>query len=241
MSPYIWFLLFFFLFLNLVVGIAIWMRARSYRNRARIARQTGSNSDDVIWIEDTFRVKNTGGAWVIQFKKLREKTTSIPGSYWMKFVLPSALPKVLKYTDEEWKGQDLSKLIQRGIMFYETSEGEFHPMSVSFDGVARLHTISQDNKQFLISEIKDINSLTRNRFKEMMLLGGIVLAVFVLAVVFILGIIYLKESAQDSLGNSQQACIEYYRLVQNISGVATQEGGAQFLDQATNLVMQGEG
>jgi hypothetical protein len=123
-------------------------------------------------------------------------------------------------------------------MFYETSEGEFHPMVIKFDGEkAELHVITQDNRQFLINEVKDINSLTKNRFKEMLLLGGIILACFILAVIFVIGIIYLKESAQTSLASSQQACIEYYRVVQNISTAANDAGGAQFLDQLTGVLV----
>lgn len=220
---------------SIILG-AIWMNAKSYKNTTMIARQTGRSTDDVIWIKDRFRVKNINGFWVVQFKKLREKTSSVPGSFWTKFIGEKYQQKILKFSEDEWKTRDISRLIRRGIMFYETNEGEFHPMSIEYDGdTAKLHVISQDNRQFLINEIKDINNLTKNRFKEMLLLAGIILAIFVLCVIFILGIIYMKESAQGSLAASQQACIDYYQVVKNIT--ETNTGSPQFLDQATNILV----
>ena len=216
--------------------MAIILNNKTYKNTTMIARQTGNSADDVVWIKDRFRVKNRDGFWIIQFKKLREKTSSVPGKFWTKFIAEKQTNKVLKFTDEEWKGRDISRLIRRGILFYETNEGEFHPMSIEYDSSgAKLHVISQDNRQFLINEIKDINSLTKNRFKEMLLLGAIILGIFVLAVIFILGIIYMKESAQESLSSSQQACIDYYRVVANITEASN--GQPQFLEQATNILV----
>ena len=216
--------------------MAIVLNNKTYKNTTMIARQTGNSPDDVVWIKDRFRVRNRDGFWIIQFKKLREKTSSVPGKFWTKFIAEKQTNKILKFTDEEWKTRDISRLIRRGILFYETNEGEFHPMTIEYDrDGAKLHVISQDNRQFLINEIKDINSLTKNRFKEMLLLGAIILGIFVLAVIFILGIIYMKESAQTSLGQSQQACIDYYRVVANITDAAN--GQPQFLEQATNILV----
>lgn len=216
--------------------MAIVLNNKTYKNNAIIARQTGNSPDDVVLIQDRFRVKNKDGFWIIQFKKLREKTSSVPGQFWTKFIPKKYETKVLKFKDDEWKTRDISRLIRRGILFYETNEGEFHPMSIELDDKgAKLHVISQDNRQFLINEIKDINSLTKNRFKEMLLLGAIILGIFVLAVIFILGIIYMKESAQESLSSSQQACIDYYRVVANITEASN--GQPQFLEQATNILV----
>lgn len=224
------------IFFTIIFAIA--MYRKSFRNACEIARQTGSSPDDVIWIRDRFRVKNKNGFWVIEFLGLKEKTGSIEGRFWTKFIQKKYTNKVLRYTEVEWKTRDLSKLVQRGIKFYETNEGEFHPMSINFDGEqAKLHVISQDSRQFLINEIKDINSLTKNRFKEMLLMAGAIVACFILAIIFIIGIIYMKESAQTSLASSQQACIDYYRVVQNITGIVDQAGGnSQFIDKAVQFV-----
>lgn len=216
---------------------AIFFNLKSYKNLTMIARQTGSAIDDVMWISDKFRVRNKNGFWIIQFKNLKEKTSSVPGSFWTKMIAKKYQKKVLQFKEEDWKGKDISRLIRRGIMFYETNEGEFHPMTIEKkDDHVSLHVISQDNRQFLINEIKDINSLTKNRFKEMLLLGGIVLAIFVLAVIFIIGIIYLSEEAKAANVAGTQACIDYYHAIQNIS--TTDTGSAPFLDRATNILVQ---
>lgn len=226
------------LLIILTIFASIMIYRKSFRNHCGIARQTGNSADDVVWIKDRFRVKNVNGFWVIQFLRLREKTSSIPGKYWTKFLNPKRANKVLAFSDDEWKSRDLSRLIQRGINFYETNEGEFHPMSIHFDADgARLHVISQDSRQFLINEIKDINSLTKNRFKELLITAMAILACFILAVIFIIGIIYMKESAQDSLSSSQQACIDYYQVVKNMT-IETQNAGGppEFLEGAVNFV-----
>lgn len=226
----------FFIFFSIIMMIVL--HRKSFRNRCEIARQTGSSNDDVIWIQDRFRVKNRSGFWVIEFLGLKEKTSSVEGRFWTKFIKKSQTNKILRYTEEQWKTRDLSRLIQRGIKFYETNEGEFHPMTIDFDGNrARLNVISQDSRQFLINEIKDVNSLTKNRFMEKVgLIAGIV-AVLIMGVMFILGMIWMKESAQDSLSQSQQACIEYYKVVQNITGAVQQAGQSPgFIDDAINFV-----
>lgn len=222
----------------LTIIMAIMLYRASFRNHCSIARQTGSSDDDVIWIKDRFRVKNKNGFWLIQFLRLKDTTSSVPGKFWTKFIAPKKMKKVLAFSEEEWKSRDLSKLIQRGIMFYETNEGEFHPIALEFKtGQAKMHVISQDSRQFLINEIKDINSLTKNRFKELLITAMAILACFILAVIFIIGIIYMKESAQESLSMSQQACIDYYRVVQNITGAVNDAGGnPTFMDDAVNFV-----
>lgn len=226
-----------------IVIFFIVMHNKSFKNKTIIARQTGTDTNDVIWVPDKFRVKNKDGFWIIEFKGIKQKTASIAGSNWTKFVAPKYTKKAIGYNSDEWKSKDLSRLIQRGIFFYETSEGEFHPMSIDFvEGKgAKFNIISQDNKQFLINEIKDINSLTRNKNKELLLLAGIILACFILAIIFILGIIYLKESAQDSLGKSQQACIDYYNTVKNMSTLVgnNPNGQPNFLNSAVNSIQGG--
>ena len=212
---------------------------KSFKNRAIIARQNGKDVDNVIWIEDKFRVRMKEGHWFIQFKKLREKTNSISGEFWTRFIKKKKTPTALEYTPEEWKGLDLSKLIQRGVFFYETNEGEFHPMSISGkEGKYGFNVMSQDNKRWLANEIKDINSLTRNKNKDMLLLGGIVLAILILGIVTIFSIVYMKETTQTAQITSQQACLDYYYALQNITSNPAPQSN-QFMDSAKGFLSGG--
>lgn len=207
------------------------MYKKSFRNTAMIARQTGKEVTDVIWIKDKFRVKSVDGAWVIQFWNLREKTQSIQGNLWQRFLKNDS--KTLKFTKERWDSSDLSKHIQRGVYFYETTEGEFFPMQIKMDDKnPSFNVLSQDNRMFLINEFKNINNLTRNRKMELVTLGGIIAACLVLCVIFIFGIIYLNEASKRSEAAQSVDCANYARAVFNL----TQGTQATYLDTIRGTV-----
>lgn len=216
----------------IAVGTGVLLHRKSFKNRAFIARQTGKDPSDVVWIEDRFRVRSDSGFWVISFLNMRERTSSVDGSFWTKFLQKKKSKKTLRYTKEEWHNQEISRQIQRGLFFYENSEGEFFPMRIEESAGKKVFSVvNQDNRQFLIQEIKDINSLTRSKKHDMMMLGGIIVACLVLALIFIFGIIYMSESARDTLVQSQTQCIEYWRQINNIS-----QGNPTFLSQVTTTV-----
>lgn len=191
-----------FLFVATIVLVLV-LRAKAYRNKAWIARQAGTDASDVVWVEDRYLVKNINGLWVIKFKRLREMTGSVDGKYTTKFV--RSTPKMLRYTAAEWKALDLSKKLQRGIFFYETTEGEFYPMSIN-DDKKTFSRIDTNTRMFLIKSTQDANSLTKNRRHEFMVLGGIIAGCIVLGLIFIFGTIYMHNQTIASIEASKAAC-----------------------------------
>lgn len=231
LTPTVWLMIITIIIGMMLVVVGIIFYNKSFKNVARIARQTGKEPGDVIWINDRFRVKNTDGHWVIQFRHLREDTQSIDGKFWTKFV-PSN--KKISYTKDAWNTQQLSKHIQRGIYFYETTEGEFFPMDIikTTEGGRAFRVLTQDNRSFLINQFKKISDLTRNKRLEMLTLGGIVAACLVLGIIFIFGMIYLNEASKRSEQSQAVDCANYARAVFNL----TQTNDPTFLDSVTQRV-----
>lgn len=224
-------IVFFVLFFLLIAGI---LYNKSFKNRALIARQTGKDTDDVIWIEDRFRIKNDNGFYVMQFKHLREKTPSLSGAFWSKFISKKEQNKIIRVTKEQWGLLDLSKKIQRGLFLYETTEGEFFPIGLRQDEKQPVFSaISQNNRQFIINQTQDINSLTRSKRREMTVLLAAIISCFVLAVIFIFGIIYLSETAKTSVQAQSQACAD---IVSQTFNPRNETTNPQFLNSITNRV-----
>lgn len=196
--------------------VLVWLNSRSYKNTAHVARQTGQDPNDVIWYQDKFRVVNKEGAWIIEFKKIRERTRSVDGRWWTKFLKKSKHAKFLEFTPEEWQRHDMRAHVGRGLFFYETTEGEFYPMHIT-----RLHNkrtgetrqgfsvLDQDNRQFVINEIKSINDLTRNRKKEVTLLIGIVVGIIALALIGVVAIWWLGHSHDVNVAQTARICSYY--------------------------------
>lgn len=212
------------LFISIIIAIMAYNA--SFRNVAWIARQTGKERSDVIWLSDKFRVINKDGFWEIQFRHLTERTSSVNGRFWTKFIAPKYVKKVVKFKENEWKGSDLSKKLQRGLFLYETTEGEFFPMEISFDGSsATFKPFGQDNRQFLINEIKDINDLTKNKKREMLILLAIIIGIIVLGVVVVMSIIYLKNSSVDQMAQLSSVCSSYANALFNATTTTAQQAG----------------
>jgi hypothetical protein len=215
---------------------ALWLS--TFRNRAIIARQTGESVDSVIWVQDRFKVKSQKGEWIIVFKTLRMKTAGAPGRLWTSFSKDKEIPRELRLTPEEWKTNEMSKKIQRGLFLYESSEGELSPMGITLDEHGRRHfkVFTQDNKRWLINEIKDINDLTRNRTKDILLLVAGIVAIAALAVIFIFGIIYMNEQATKSLAINQGACTAYIDQIMNYTTTVQNAERAGWLSNIQNTV-----
>lgn len=178
------------------------LNARRFRNEAIIFRQNGDEFNDVLIMRDKFAVQNIDGAWHIQFKKMREKTRSLDGKYWTTFVKRGKESVVLKYTRDEWANLNMSSKISRGLLLYETTEGEFYPMRIhEREGKFEFSILDQDNRQYVISETQNINDLTRNRKKELTVLWGIIIGIVAIVVIG-MGIMYFLNRAHDA--NIQQ-------------------------------------
>jgi len=220
--------------LIVVASFAFALYNMTFKNKVDIARQTGKDVSDVIWVTDKFRVRNRDGYYVIEFKRLRNKTPSIPGSFWTKFVQSKYERRTIRMTKEHWDVTDMSRRIQRGLKLYETSEGEYFPMQITTqDGKPVLSVVTQDNRQFIIHETQDVNSLTRSKKREMTVLVMAIVAILVLCLVFIFGIIYMNETAKTTLATQVRECAQYSQILYNQT---TGQGPATFLQQATATV-----
>lgn len=216
-----------FLFLVFIVVIMV-LNSKSYKNKAWIARQTGNNIDDVIWIEDKFRVVNKDGAWGIQFKRLKDRTRSVDGKFWTKLAGPKA--KSIYGTEDDWRADNMKAQIIRGLFLYETTEGEFYPMTIKHEsGKFFFGVLDQDNRQFVISETQAVNDLTRSKKQEITLLWGIIIGIVVLALVFFGGMWWQGREHNANLAATAEVCSSYAREVVNI----TSGGNPTYLSSLT--------
>ena len=221
-----------FIGLIILVAVIVFIAYQlSFKNRAMIARQTGKSTDNVVWIQDKFKVVRKDGFYYIKFKNLRNKTANIDGKYWTTFFKPKDVPKELKMSKEEWENREMAKKIQRGIYFYENNNGQFFPMSIEFnEQTANFNVLDNDNTRWLANEVKEANDLTRNRTKDILLLTIAIVCVVVLALVFIFGIIYLNETGARAISVNQDACTKYLDKILNYTVTVQEKGGF-----ATNL------
>lgn len=214
------------------IGLIWFLNRKSFKNKVWVARQTGKAKEDVIWFEDKCRVVNKSGAWIIEFEKIKEKTRSIDGKFWTSLITPKYQQKALKFSKDEWDQLNMRTNLMRGLFLYETTEGEFYPMAVEHkDGRFAFQILDQDNRQFMIEEIKDVNDLTRNHKTEITLLWGIIIGIVVLALVFFGGMWWQGHEHAANLAATAQVCASYTREMINISA-----SNAGYIGQLGNVL-----
>lgn len=190
----------------------------SYKNTAWIARQSGNDINDVIWIPDKFRVRPIDGTWQIQFQKMKEKTQSIDGKFWTKFLTKGMSKRVLTFSKDKWDSMEMRRHIRRGIFFYETTEGELFPMIIKKDEKEfTFSLVNQDNRQFIMREIQDINNLTRSKKKEMLAMIAIIVGILVLGLAFIIGGYWENNQHEQNIRTTAEVSMEYAKAVYNIT------------------------
>lgn len=217
--------------------VAFLLYKSTFKNTTFIARQTGKDPTDVIWIEDKFRVNYENGAWIIQFYKIREKTPSVSGSLWMKVLSKKSQKKILKYDKEEFDTLELRKHIKRGLFFYEASEGEFYPLTIKLDdkGKPSFTPLSQDNKMFLINDTIEANNLTKNNKKELTAIIAIIVGVIVLGAVFGIGSYYTNSQHDKNVQATAQVCSSYAIAVANWTQTQLSNGNPQYLNNVPKM------
>lgn len=221
----LWLILFFFLFIVMLAFFAWKMWDLSFKNHGFIARQSGKDYSDVIWIPSRFKVRNIDGSWHIMFRNIRERTVSVEGKFWTKFINPKKSKKI-NFSEEEWKKKDLSRLIQRGLFLYETSEGVFFPMTIDSDNKDfKFKIIDQDNRMFLINEIEHTNKLTEDNRRQFLTIIGIIIGLVIIGALIFFGVIYLNKMGTENIAYTAQVCGEYARQVFNV----TASGNPTFL------------
>lgn len=183
----------------------------SFKFTARIAKQAGDNVDDVIWIEDRFKVVKKDGYHIIKFRWQRETSTSIPYKFWSKHS-----KKKPTWTDDQWKTLDMSKHLRRGLHLYMTTEGEYHPLVINKSG--QFQILPQDNRAHIVSEFEHVNDLTLTPKKAYIAAGILGIAVIVLGIAFVFYLIYLQEAQMAALGAAQSAGNNFLNAAQGAVG-----------------------
>lgn len=201
--------LFFFI---MVVGMFIIFSKASYKHKALIAVQSGTSANDIVWIEDFFRVRKLeDGYYVAQFKNLRSDMTPSPRfSYWQKFVKGKSSYKGVDDKDVEglskkelkqqnkWTKEQMKRYLMRGAIFYKTSEGELKPMVIKQEG--ELTVLDQDNRAFLMGEAQRRAKLNQSKTDKWIKAGLILGAMFFSAAIFIFALVYVNISLADTVG-----------------------------------------
>lgn len=204
----------FIVLLPIFIFAFIVMRNSSYKNKAMIARQTGRDINDVIWLEDSYKITNENGNWLLEFKRMKERTQSIDGSVWTKFLAKKYHNKMLKYTRDEWDRIDMRRHIKRGLFFYETTEGELYPMTIQDHS---FNIIDRDDRLFVMTETQNVNELVKNDKKMMTTLLAIIIGIVVLGVVFVGGAIWQNNTHEKNIVATQQVGIAYAQSVYNVT------------------------
>lgn len=223
-------------FIVLCLLFVLIMYFKSFKNHVMIARQTGSDPTNVIWVSDRFKVVDKDGYYRIIFLKRRVRTSDADGKLYTLFFKKK--PQGISITKEEWLMKDMSKLVQRGLFMYETNEGQFFPITMEVNNGAKFQVLDQDKRRWITEEIKDIHELTRNRTKDILLLTAAIVACVVLALTFIFGIIYLNEQATKTQGTVQGACMAYIDKIMNYT-ITIQENNNGVASNLANSIVGG--
>lgn len=218
----LWLIIIGAVFIAMLAFVAFMVYWNSFKNKVHIARQTGEAIGDVVWIEDRFKVSSIEGRWTIIFRKIPEKTNSLEGKFWTKFIKKQ---KSWVLDRDKWDKYQMSKLIQRGLYLYETSEGVFFPMQITRedaddgtkDGKISFKIIDQDNRMFLIEELKNNSELTKDRRREIIGIVAVAVAFIVLGIAFVFGFMYLSDTSQTAMQQQAAVCSEYFRTLANIT------------------------
>lgn len=171
----------------------------SFVHRALIFKQAGADVSDVIMVEDKFKVVERDGFYLIILKRHYSKTPAFPGRFWFKWLKN----KTIKFTNEEWLNKNMRKDIARGLMLYQTTEGELRPVGFEKDDdqVVKLKVLAQDNRAWVVHASKKVNELTLSSRKQLISILAVIGAILILGVCFVLFIVYVSEAGADICGN----------------------------------------
>lgn len=165
----------------------------SFNLKVQIFKQVGKDPNDVIRVQDRFKVRQKNGVYTILFRNQLSNTPSPPFMYWTKY-----LPKQKEYTEEQWKSADFSRQIKRGLMLYQGTEGDYRPLEFVKDGEhTKAKILSQDNRRWVMSKLREESEFTLSKRQQLIIYGGIIIAFIVLGIAFIMFLIYLSENAAN--------------------------------------------
>lgn len=201
------------IFIPLLIWYVWW--EISFNLKVQIFKQVGKDSNDVIRVQDRFKVRQKNGVYTIIFRNQLSNTPSPPYMYWTKY-----LGKSKEYTEEQWKTLDLSRQIKRGLMLYQGTEGDYRPIEFVKDatGVEKAKILSQDNRRWVMSKLREEAEFTLSKKQQLIIYGGIIIAFIILAVVFVMFLIYLSENAQNVCAFGQSTTGQFIQTVQGAVG-----------------------
>lgn len=172
----------------------------SYNRTAWIAKQTGKEANDVVWVRDKFKVRMINGVYTLIFRNQVERAPSFSGHLWAKIY-----HKQIKYTPERWATLDMSKKIQRGLFLYQDEEGHYIPLTIRVDGKNReLFGLPQNMRMFTAQSIAENQKLTLNARQLFKMNLAAIIGVVILGLAFLFFVIYTtKVQAETAISCTQ--------------------------------------
>jgi hypothetical protein len=194
--------------------IAYFLWEISFNYKVQIAKQVGKDPNDVVWVNDRFKVREKMGVHTIIFRNQLSRTPSVPYRFWSKYT-----NKQLKYDEEQWKKLDLSSLLKRKLFLYQGLEGEFRPMEIVYENnQMQWRILSQDNRRWVVSKLREEHEFTLSKKQQLIIYASIVIAFIILAICFIMMLIYLTEASQNICSFGTTAPAKFVEQVQGAVG-----------------------
>jgi hypothetical protein len=194
---------------------------KSFKHPAIIAVQVGENYNDVVIVNDVFRVRRTqDGYYVTEFKTLTNERTPTPDfNVWNIFGDTNVTDKNQKNEKKKWSEKEIKGFISRGVIFYKSAQGDLKPCIFGSEG--KLKILSQDNKAFLMNEVKRRQELFSSKKDMWMKLGIFGMALLFSSLIFIFTLVYLNTTLSDTIGTvcSGAAQSAQYAFASNITAV----------------------
>ena len=190
-----------FLSIITIVPFAVWFYFwnKSFIHTVFIAKQSGRDVSDVLWVRDQFKIIERNGVHVIAFKRHKGKSPSFSGDFWCKVFKNNGI----SIDDDVWKKISMPKMIGRGLFLYQNTEGEFHPITLSIGSHhPEFKVLTQDNRAFIVQGLRETQALTLTAKKQVIAIVAVVIAILVLAVLFFLFLMYLTEAATNICGRT---------------------------------------
>lgn len=221
----------------IIVIVGFLLNKSSYRNTVWIARQTGKDVNDVIWIQDRFKVQFVDGQWNIRFYKMKEASQSVNGKFWTKILKKNSnTDKKLGFSKEVWDSLDMRHHLKRGLFLYETTEGEFYPLPIRFlDDKPIFTPFDQDNRTFIAQETQNINALTRNKSSEKLMMWIIIVGIIGLVVVGGLMTYFQNKSHEENIVATANLCGQY--TVNIVNALTNSSTKPQFINDIKNNIV----
>jgi hypothetical protein len=165
--------------------------------------------------------------YIIVFKFLRERSPNFPNQFYGRFLLPKYEKKTLKIPKEDWETRNIKQKVQAGLHLYETERGEFLPMDIQIQNdKPTFRVLNQEQRWFAIKAIRDVNSLTKDKKRELMATIAVIVGLIVFGIVFVFGMIWMSQQSEKQITMQTQVCAGIIDKVLNTNLTQVQNGKA---------------